>query len=145
MSTAPRDQNNIPTLLAASSADGTTPTTVWANPSTHRLLVDLGVGVTGPGASTDNAVVRWDGTTGATIQNSVVTIADTTGIIGVAGKSYTWPGQTGTFSTVTSGSGVPATTPTALGQIYVDTAGPDIYMSTGTSSSADWSKIFDTP
>jgi hypothetical protein len=30
-----------------------------------------------PGSSTDNAVVRWDGTTGTTVQNSRVTVADT--------------------------------------------------------------------
>jgi hypothetical protein len=35
--------------------------------------------VDGPASSTDNAVARFDGTTGKLIQNSVVTIADTTG------------------------------------------------------------------
>lgn len=113
--------------------------------ATGRILVDSTSGVVGPVSSTDNAIARWDGTTGLTIQNSAVTVADTTGVIGVAGKSYTWPGQSGTFSTVTAGSGAPGTTPAALGQIYIDTGGPDVYMSTGTSSSADWTKIFDTP
>lgn len=47
---------------------------VWATPS--------GAGdVAGPGSATDNAVVRFDGTTGKIIQNSAVTIADTTGLI----------------------------------------------------------------
>lgn len=32
--------------------------------------------VTGPGSSTDNAIVRFDGTTGATLQNSTCTISD---------------------------------------------------------------------
>ena len=32
--------------------------------------------ITGPGSSTDNAVVRFDGTSGSTAQNSGVTIAD---------------------------------------------------------------------
>ena len=35
--------------------------------------------VYGPASATDNAVARYDGTTGKIIQNSVVTIADTTG------------------------------------------------------------------
>lgn len=35
--------------------------------------------VTGPASATDNAVARFDGTTGKLVQNSVVTIADTTG------------------------------------------------------------------
>lgn len=37
--------------------------------------------VVGPASSTDNAIVRFDSTTGKLIQNSVVTIADTTGVI----------------------------------------------------------------
>jgi hypothetical protein len=41
--------------------------------------------VTGPAGATDNAVVRFDGTTGKLIQNSVVTIADTTGDITTGG------------------------------------------------------------
>lgn len=81
---APRDENRIPALLGTSSADGTTPITIWADPDTHRLLVDLGAGVVGPGASTDNAITRWDGTTGETIQNSAATVSDT-GVIDAAG------------------------------------------------------------
>jgi len=37
--------------------------------------------VTGPASATDNAIVRFDGTTGKLIQNSTVTIDDTTGNI----------------------------------------------------------------
>ena len=42
--------------------------------------------VVGPASATDNAVVRFDGTTGKLVQNSAVTIADTTGDI--LGGSY---------------------------------------------------------
>lgn len=42
--------------------------------------------VAGPASATDNAVVRFDGTTGKLIQNSAVTIADTTGDIETSGK-----------------------------------------------------------
>jgi hypothetical protein len=46
-----------------------------------------GVGdVVGPASSTDNAIVRFDGTTGKLIQNSAVTVADTTGDI--SGGTY---------------------------------------------------------
>lgn len=47
--------------------------------------------VTGPASSTDNAVVRFDGTTGQLIQNSSVTIADTGAITitTVGTSSYT--------------------------------------------------------
>ena len=39
--------------------------------------------VVGPGLSTDNAVVRWDGTTGLLIQNSGVIINDANAVSGV--------------------------------------------------------------
>jgi len=41
MAQASRDQNYVPTLLAVSNADGETPVAVYADPTTHRLLVDL--------------------------------------------------------------------------------------------------------
>jgi hypothetical protein len=40
----------------------------------------IGEGVLGPGSSTDNAIMRWNGTAGSDAQNSLVTIDDT-GII----------------------------------------------------------------
>lgn len=44
MAQAARDQNFVPTLLGVSNADGTTPVAVYADPTTHRLLVDTGGG-----------------------------------------------------------------------------------------------------
>lgn len=38
---------------------------------------------------------------------------------------------------ISSGSGAPATTPTKLGDVYIDTNG-DAYIAVGTTSSADW-------
>ncbi len=37
-----RDQNSVPTLIASSNVDGFTPVRLWADPITHRLLVDTG-------------------------------------------------------------------------------------------------------
>ena len=54
---------------------------------------DLIGDVDGPASATDNAVARFDGTTGKLIQNSVVTIADTTGDIAGA-TSLTSPAST---------------------------------------------------
>lgn len=42
--------------------------------------------VVGPASSTDNAIVRFDGTTGKLVQNSAVTVADTTG--NITGGAY---------------------------------------------------------
>ena len=59
--------------------------------------------VDGPTSSTDNAVARFDGTSGKIIQNSAVTIADTTGDI-TAGKynGLTVSTTTGTFTLTNS-------------------------------------------
>jgi hypothetical protein len=55
--------------------------------------------VTGPASSTDNAVARFDSTTGKLIQNSAVTIADTTGdITGGKYNGLTVSTTTGTFT-----------------------------------------------
>lgn len=127
MENAERDQNRVTTLIAVSSVDGVTPVKLYADPVTHRLLVDVtgsgasplttkgdlytftttnarlplgtdgqvlvvdtstpsglkwqtagaGTGdVVGPASSTDNAIARFDSTTGKIIQNSGVTISD---------------------------------------------------------------------
>lgn len=54
--------------------------------------------VVGPASSTDNAIVRFDGTTGKLVQNSAVTISDTTGSL-----NFTATGAriTGDFSNAT--------------------------------------------
>ena len=44
----------------------------------------------------------------------------------------------GNYSKVTSGAGVPASTPTKVGDIYIDTTNDNAYTATGTASSADW-------
>lgn len=55
--------------------------------ATGRIKVDMAGGgggdVVGPGSSTDNAVARWDGTTGQLLQDSVVIISDLGAITGV--------------------------------------------------------------
>lgn len=52
-----------------------------------KTYVDAAVGgggVNGPGSSTDNAIVRWDGTAGTLVQDSGILISDTDAITGVA-------------------------------------------------------------
>lgn len=107
---ASRDENFVPTLLAVSNVDGVTPVKVYADPVTHRLLTSpsgSGSGdVVGPASSTDNAVARWDLTTGKLLQNSNVVIADS-GAITVAG-AYTLPFVDGSngYVLTTDGAGV---------------------------------------
>lgn len=52
------------------------PDTALAAASKGYVDAETADKVTGPGSSTDNAVARFDGTTGLLIQNSTVTIAD---------------------------------------------------------------------
>lgn len=83
---------------------------VWATPA--------GAGdVAGPASATDNAIVRFDGTTGKIIQNSAATIADTTGDI-TAGKfnGVTISG-TGSFSGTSSGTNTGDQTITLTGDV----------------------------
>lgn len=83
--------------------------------------------VSGPSSATDNAIARFDGTTGKLIQNSVVTVSDTGDMAGVVGLSAT----SGTFSGLTSNRMVMTTTggllqtPSALtnGQLYIGSTG----------------------
>jgi hypothetical protein len=58
--------------------------------------------VTGPASATDNAIVRFDGTTGKLIQNSTVTIADTTGNITTNGDIAVNGGDITTTQTTAS-------------------------------------------
>lgn len=84
MANASRDENSVPTLLGVSSSDGTTPVPIYANPTTHALLVT-------------NAAL--------------------------------------------SGAGVPSSIPAYIGQIYVNTSVPTVYIATGTASSANWTAV----
>jgi len=70
--------------------------------------------VDGPVSATDNAIARFDGVTGRIIQNSAVTIADTTGAIAITGTGgVTVTGTTnqlvlGTTNTTTINAVAPA-------------------------------------
>lgn len=55
MANAYRDENNVPTLIACSNVDGQTPVRIYADPTTHRLLVDV-TGTTSVVAPTSGSV-----------------------------------------------------------------------------------------
>lgn len=77
-----------------------------ANPfsNSDNVFLDIGLAgdkgdpgdVTGPASSTDNAIVRWDGTGGNLVQNSSVIIDDSDNITGISALTA----STGNFTTV---------------------------------------------
>lgn len=70
MAQASHDDNSVPTLLGVSNVDRTTPVRVYADPVTHRLLVDLGGGGTGTVTS-----VGITGNNGIGVSGSPITTA----------------------------------------------------------------------
>ena len=93
-----RDANRITVLGAVSSADGVTPVALWADPVTHRLLVDSAAA---SGTVTDVSVVSANGFAGS-VANSTTTPAITlsTTITGILQGNGT------AISAVTIGSGL---------------------------------------
>jgi hypothetical protein len=73
---------------------------------------DLIGDVDGPASATDNAVARFDGTTGKLIQNSTVTIADTTGAIAGASSLTSPAGNNLTLGLGTGGTALTLTSST---------------------------------
>lgn len=70
---AARDQNFVPTLLGVSSANGTSPVKVYADPTTHRLLVDSGASAT--------TAATWGGSGGNTTTVTDATVKTTSIIV----------------------------------------------------------------
>lgn len=89
--------------------------------------------VVGPGASTDNAVVRWDGATGTAVQNSTVTISDTgdTVIPGSLQLPAGEPVGTTNVLSITSTAGVPTDLTIPVGSLVYDSAGTTLYIFNG--------------
>lgn len=110
MADAARDQNFVPTLIAVSNADGLTPVKVFADPTTHRLLVNLGGG--GSGTVTDVSVVTANGFAGSVATSTTtpaITLSTTiTGILSGNGTAISAASTTG------SGDVVLATSPTLV-------------------------------
>lgn len=112
MANAKRDENSVPTLIAVSSVDGVTPVLVYANPTTHRLLVDS---ASAAGTVTSVSVVSANGFAG-TVANATTTPAITltttvTGVLIGNGTSIAAASQTGTGSVVVVQNTPTLTTP----------------------------------
>jgi hypothetical protein len=112
MAQAARDQNNVTTLLAVSSVDGVTPVVVYANPTTHRLLVDsaatasmaIGGSITG---ATQGSVL-FAGASGVLAQDNSNFYWDSTNkLLGIGTSTFTGGNlpATGTNKLIVNGTG----------------------------------------
>lgn len=86
--------------IAMLSATGTPDGTTYLRGDNTWATVSGSGDVVGPASATDNAVARFDSTTGKLVQNSAVTIADTTGNMAGVGtlNTHTIPSGTGTLA-----------------------------------------------
>jgi len=124
MAEAKRDQNHVTTLMAVSSVDGVTPVLLYADPTTHRLLVDSNGGGGGggtPGGSSGqlqyNNAGAFGGISTATFDgtslslNSTLLLTDNTdatkkvtfvlsGITTATTRTWTFPNTNGTFARI---------------------------------------------
>lgn len=110
MAQAKRDDNFVPTLIGVSSVDGTTPVTVYVDPTTHRLKVDLSGAGSGTVQTVSVATANgFAGTSDGNVSNPTLTLTTTiTGILQGNGTAISAATTTG------SGSVVLATTPTLV-------------------------------
>ncbi|MBL0320489.1 MAG: hypothetical protein IPP74_14535 [Alphaproteobacteria bacterium] len=109
MSNAPIDQNTRQGLIAVSNADGTTIVPLYADPTTHRLLVDF---ASAGGTVTSVSVVTANGFAGsvatATTTPAITLSTTVTGILSGNGTAISAASTTG------SGDVVLATSPTLV-------------------------------
>lgn len=90
----------------------------------------LGAGnVIGPASSTDNAIARFDATTGKIIQNSAVTVADTTGVIaGSQGLTLSGTSSGTTALVATAAAGTTIQTLPAVTGVIASTTGTNLFV-----------------
>ena len=93
MANAKRDGNHVPTLTGVSNVDNETPVNIWADPTTHELLVSGASGSGGDGAIVDGVSAAIKATVfDYTGSNPIaVRLTDTAGdyIAAGAGTQYT--------------------------------------------------------
>lgn len=102
MAQAPRDGNFVPTLLGASSTDGRTPVVVYADPTTHRLLVDMG------GIASHFQTDTFTSTNNQTIFTASATVAYTLGFYINGSLQTPSTDYSVTSSVATLSSGIPS-------------------------------------
>ena len=146
MAQASRDQNYVTTLLAVSSVDGVTPVTLYANPTTHRLLVDLSGGGSGTVQTISIATANGlAGTSDGNANNPTLTLSTTvTGVVkgngtafsaAVAATDYVAPGAVTTSGLTMTTARILGRTTASSGAVEEISVGTGLSLSAGTLSS----------
>lgn len=118
MAQAYRDENNVPTLIASSNVDGFTPVRVYADPVTHRLLVDSAGG--GSGTVTSVSVVTNQGVSGS-VATATTTPAITLSLGALTGvTSFNGLVVTANTGAITTGSWAATAIPLSKGGTGAD-------------------------
>ncbi|KKQ77867.1 MAG: hypothetical protein A3A96_00570 [Candidatus Zambryskibacteria bacterium RIFCSPLOWO2_01_FULL_39_39] len=112
-------------------ADGTTQLTSADN------SIYIGFGARGYDNSDDNSIVIGHNAIGAGANKAVIGNSNVTDVY-FGSSSGNANLHAANICVVSSGSSAPSSTPAALGQMYIDTSATKVYISTGTSSSSDW-------
>ncbi len=127
-------ESGLPTLAAGEPGFTTDSFKLFVGDGATNHQIGGGAGsgdVVGPGSSTDNAVVRWDGTGGTDVQNSGVILDDDDNVIAVNHVSgYT-----------TTATAVGTTTLTAAStriQFFTGTATQDVVLPVVSTLSLGW-------
>ena len=99
------------------------------------FVVEFDASVSGEGSAvydkTSNSTKVFNGSAWVAIGGSV----DHGSVTGLGDDDHTQ------YSLITSGSGAPGSTPARAGAIHIDTSGDNIYVATGASTSADWTRV----
>lgn len=143
MADAKRDGNRIATLLAVSSVDGSTPVTLYADPTTHRLLVDFASSV---GTVTSVSVVSANGFAGSVATATTtpaITLSTTINapVLSGNGTAIAAATTTGSGSTVVLATSPSLVTPVLGAATATSINGLTISTSTGTLTIANGSSL----
>lgn len=141
----PRDENRISTLMAVSNVDGITPVTLWADPVTHRLLVDFSAPISsltdvnivnplnGEVLAYNSVSQKWENSAAGSGSVTSVSVVSANGFAGTVATAGTTPAitLTTTITGVLKGNGTAISAATSGTDFAPATSGTAILKGNG--------------